>query len=71
MNISINKPYASSDYREIEIGNIVIKLQGNEIEELFNAIDEELHFNDTRDDLMEQIINLKEEIEIIESNNCD
>lgn len=62
MNITITKPWNSSEAREIEIDNITIRLDGKAVIELFESLDNELHFGDTREDLYDVIEELNEKI---------
>jgi hypothetical protein len=61
MDISINKPYRSSDTKTIEFDNkFIVTLNNNELEDLFSQIDSEIH-SDTREDLLKELEEIKAE----------
>jgi len=60
MDISITKPYKSSEDREIEFDFTTLRFTGYELTDLFDQIDNEIHM-DTRDDLLKEIEDLKAE----------
>ena len=63
LNIEIRRPYSSLKDRIIEIENLVsLNLNESTCEELYKQLGEELYFGETREDLLEQIENLKDEL---------
>lgn len=61
MDISITKPYSSSENRIIEIENVTITLDKRDLEDLFEQLDSELHYNTTREDLIKELEEVKAE----------
>ena len=63
LTIKIIRPYSSLKDRIIEIEDLIsLKLNESTCEELHKQLDEELYFGETREDLLEKIENLEEEL---------
>ena len=63
LTIKIIRPYSSLKDRIIEIEDLIsLKLNESTCEELHKQLDEELYFGGTREDLLEKIENLEEEL---------
>lgn len=66
MIIEIVKPYISSGQRIITLDNITIILQKDETNELFEELDNELNYGETRTELKRKINDLESEVRILE-----
>jgi hypothetical protein len=63
LNIEIVRPYSSLKDRIITIENIYsLTLNESTCEELHRQLDEELHYGETREDLLEKIEDLESEL---------
>jgi hypothetical protein len=63
LNIEIRKPYSSSDDRLIEIDNLItLNLNKNTFEALYEQMDNELYYGETREDLLDKIEELESEL---------
>jgi len=63
LNIKIVRPYSSLKDRIIEIEDFLsLNLNESTCEELHKQLDEELYFGETREDLLEKIENLENEL---------
>lgn len=62
MYIEIIKPFQSSGIRTITLDNITITFQEDEVNELFEKLDNELHYKTTREDLQKTINELEDEL---------
>jgi hypothetical protein len=63
LNIDIRRPYSSCKDRTITIEDMVtLNLNEATCEELHRQLDEELYFGETREDLLEKIKELEDEL---------
>lgn len=63
LNIEIIRPYSSLKDRIIKIEDIIdLNFNESTCEEIYRQLDEELHFGETREDLLERIDELEDEL---------
>lgn len=67
MSIEINKPYSSLKTYDVSFDCTSIRLNESEIKNLFEQLDNELHYDETREDLIKKIEDLEEKVIVLEN----